>query len=322
MRRKISLGVAAILAALPSALLVTLSPASGANSLQSILSPAGLSAYETATADSYFAVSQTDFDNAATNLASVTKLGAPDSDRTTACPSPWSPDYITVINNSIIIPANAYVLGYSIKMTTGTTSAFTRLVTASTYKGSYSPIVGANYPSAGPGMNYYLFKEPATVGSIRYVGQISTGNMCPNTLSTPTGGYRLATVLPSTGTFSSQTANTGFLQLLYTTVDQWSIPTTISLSTSGGTSVSTKGGTLAISTTQNKEGLVTFKANGKNIPRCISLQSSGLSVTCNWKPSIQGTISVTAILRSPTSSFSSGTSAPLRIGVGKRTTTR
>ena len=101
MRRKISLGVAVILAALPGTLLFAPSPAIGANSLQSILSPAGLSAYDTATAGSYFAVSQTDFDNAASALSSVTKVGMTDTQRTDACATNWSPNYLVVIDNTI-----------------------------------------------------------------------------------------------------------------------------------------------------------------------------------------------------------------------------
>lgn len=315
--------MASILAALPAALLFTPSPAIGANSLQSILSPAGLNAYDTATAGSYFKVSQTDFDNAASSLASVTKLGSADIERTNTCASNWSANYVLVLDNTIKIPANTYVLGYAIRMSTGVSGTqYSRLVTSSTYKGSYDFLVGSNYPNSVAGMNYYLFKEPLTSSNDRYIGTWATATQCGVPYSSTTGGYLGGSTAPFSGTFSTQTTQFPFLQLLYTTVDQWSIPTTISLSTSGSTSVSTKGSSLSISTAQNKEGLVTFKANGKNIPRCISLQSTGLTVTCNWKPSNQGSIAITATLRSPTSAFTAATSAPLRISVGKRTTTR
>jgi hypothetical protein len=322
MRRRVITALIVLLATSPAALLLPPASANGVNSLQSVLSPTGLSAYDTATSGSYFAVSETDFASATNNLASVTKLGAPDSDRVATCPSPWSANYITVISNEMVIPANAYVLGFAIKMAPGTTNAFTRLVTASSYKGTYDYLVNANYPNSVSGMNYYLFKEPVTTSSTRFVGQVSTGSMCKNNLSTPTGGYLQAISPPFSGTFSTQTLNTAFLQLLYTTVDQWAVPATISLSAAGAATSSTKGGSIGISTTQNKEGLVTFKANGKNIAKCISLQSSSMTVTCNWKPTNQGSVRITASLRSPTSAYAAVTSAPLQMSINKRITRR
>lgn len=322
MRRKISLGVAVILAALPSALLFTPSPAIGANSLQSILSPAGLSAYDTATAGSYFAVSQTDFDNATTNLASVTKLGMADSDRTITC-STWSLNYVTVLNSSITIPANAYILGFATRLRAGApANSYARLVTSSTYKGTYNFLVNSDFPTTVSGMNYYLFKEPVTSPSLRYVGQWSSADQCQGPFASTTGGYLGGTTSPFSGTFSNQPNNFPFIQILYTTVDHWSVPATISLSITGGAATVSKGGTVQITTTQNKDGLVTFRANGKNIGRCVSIPSTSMSATCNWKPSIQGSVSLTATLKSPSASYATVTSSPLRVSANKRSTTR
>lgn len=322
MRRKMSLGVAAILAALPGALLFAPSSAIGANSLQSILSPAGLSAYDTATAGSYFAVSQTDFDNAATSLSSVTKLGMADSDRTITC-STWSLNYVTVLNSSITIPANAYILGFATRLKAGApANSYVRLVTSSTYKGTYSFLVNSDFPTTVSGMNYYLFKEPVTSNSLRYMGQWSSADQCQGAFASTTGGYLGGTTSPFSGTFSNQPNNFPFIQILYTTVDQWSVPATITLSASGGAVTTSKGGVLSLTTSQNKDGLVTFKANGKNIAGCISLVSSAMSATCNWKPSTQGSVQVTASLRSPSAAFAAVTSAPLQMGVSKRSNKR
>lgn len=322
MQRKLALGVAMILAALPAAVMNT-SPAIGANSLQSILSPAGLSAYDTATAGSYFAVSQTDFDNAASNLASVTKLGMTNTQRTDACATTWSGNYLVVMDNTIRVPANAYLLGYAVRLlssVTGTQNS--RLAASGSYKGSYDFINSSNYPTTVAGMNYYLFKEPAASPSIRYLGLWSSANQCGLPYTTSTGGYIGGTSGPFSGTFSNQSGNFPFMQLLYTTVDQWSIPATISLSITGGATTVSKGGSVQITTTQNKDGRVTFKANGKNIGNCVSIQSASMTSTCNWKPSIQGSVLLTATLKSPSAAYATVTSAPLRLSANKRSTTR
>lgn len=323
MQKRIIMGLVALLTATPAAIFFSPTPAIGANSLQSVLSPSGLNAYDTATSGSYFAVSQADFDNAATSLASVTKLGMTDTQRTDACATTWSNNYLVVMDNTIRIPANAYILGFAVRLNSNVTGTnYSRIASANTFKGTYDFLVAANYPTTVAGMNYYLFKEPQTTASIRYLGIWSTANQCGVPYTTSTGGYFGPSSGPFSGIFTSQSGNFPFLQLLYTTVDQWSIPTTISLSASGAATTSSKGGSIGISTSQNKDGLVTFKANGKNIAKCISLQSSSMTVTCNWKPTNQGPIQVTASLRSPTSAYATVTSAPLRLSISKRGTTR
>jgi hypothetical protein len=67
---------------------------------------------------------------------------------------------------------------------------------------------------------------------------------------------------------------------------------------------------------------VTFKVNGKRIPGCIGLQTTGTSpnivATCNWKPSGRGTLSLTA-LAVPLAGGSAGvTQTPLLITVANR----
>ena len=55
---------------------------------------------------------------------------------------------------------------------------------------------------------------------------------------------------------------------------------------------------------------VTFYANGKRIAGCINVPTdNSLIATCNWKPAIRGTITVTA------------TVTPLLVGVAAQTKT-
>jgi hypothetical protein len=77
----------------------------------------------------------------------------------------------------------------------------------------------------------------------------------------------------------------------------------------------------AISATANINGKVTFYANGKVIPNCRNLVTSSRAVTCNWKPSVHGPISLTAQIASITYSGYTGTAKSSAI-TAKRATNR
>jgi hypothetical protein len=203
-----------------------------------------------------------------------------------------------------------------------TGTQYGRLISSGSYKGTYDFLVSANFPKSVGDLNYYLFKEPITSTSLRYIGLWASTNLCGVSYASTTGGYLAGTTGPFSGTFSTQSNSFPFLQVLYTTVDQWAVPATISLSITGGATTVAKGGSVQITTTQNKDGLVTFKANGKNIGKCVSVLSSGQSATCNWKPAVQGSVRITATLRSASASYASVTSSAVSVSIAKRSTTR
>lgn len=64
-----------------------------------------------------------------------------------------------------------------------------------------------------------------------------------------------------------------------------------------------------ISLTTSQESKVTFLANGKRIPGCISKNTTSLSSTCNWKPNLHGTITVTAMITPLDSNYPSTTAS-------------
>jgi hypothetical protein len=55
-----------------------------------------------------------------------------------------------------------------------------------------------------------------------------------------------------------------------------------------------KGESIQLTTNVDQAGKVTFLANGKRIAGCIGISTSGGNVTCNWKPTLQGAIRITA----------------------------
>jgi hypothetical protein len=63
---------------------------------------------------------------------------------------------------------------------------------------------------------------------------------------------------------------------------------------------------------------VTFFANGKRIPNCINKSSSALSVSCNWRPSVRGSVVITARLLPIDIGFTSAISPVKQVVVSNR----
>jgi hypothetical protein len=66
------------------------------------------------------------------------------------------------------------------------------------------------------------------------------------------------------------------------------------------------------------DGRVSFFANNKRIPGCTNKSSSALSVTCSWRPSRRGSVSLTARLTPTDSGFASSLSPAKNILVSNR----
>lgn len=73
------------------------------------------------------------------------------------------------------------------------------------------------------------------------------------------------------------------------------------------------------------QSTVVFYANGKRIPTCARVSSSGNSpniiATCSWKPSVRGAVTITAI-STPTGGGATTNAAPIRVFVNQRQTSR
>jgi hypothetical protein len=87
-----------------------------------------------------------------------------------------------------------------------------------------------------------------------------------------------------------------------------------------------KGITVTISVSLNAHGKVLFTANGKRIPNCLAVRTTGtypsIAATCSWKPIVTGRINVQAALTPSSNTFSASSSERLGVWVTKRSTTR
>jgi hypothetical protein len=77
----------------------------------------------------------------------------------------------------------------------------------------------------------------------------------------------------------------------------------------------------SILATVDAPGKITFYADDKKIPKCISLAIT-TSVTCSWKPSIHKAFRITAKIAPTSSSYLASTSNVIIVKAGTRTNTR
>ena len=87
-----------------------------------------------------------------------------------------------------------------------------------------------------------------------------------------------------------------------------------------------KGVTVSIAAIGNTPGKVSFLIDGKRIPNCKAVSTTGSAPTvtaiCSFKPAVQGTHSIKATLKPTNTGLSASTSTQLTINVLRRSTTR
>lgn len=98
-------------------------------------------------------------------------------------------------------------------------------------------------------------------------------------------------------------------------------PTTTSLQLTSGALTATFRTSVQLRATTSADGRVVFRQNGKNIPGCIRVATSANVATCNWSPSMRGSVTLTASYISG-GGYGSSTSAPLNVRVANRLSTR
>jgi hypothetical protein len=94
---------------------------------------------------------------------------------------------------------------------------------------------------------------------------------------------------------------------------------TVTISLTGGATTAAKGTPIAITATVNITGKVSFYINGKPISGCTARHTTS-SVSCTWKPAIQGqSVTLSALLRPSSVNYTNARSNLLQVGVGRRT---
>jgi hypothetical protein len=142
----------------------------------------------------------------------------------------------------------------------------------------------------------------------------STTGTC--TLPTPpsTGSVTVTAIFtPTSGNYETSTAS-----ITLTIVDGVS---TISISLAGGVTQVQKSKPIVITAIVSNAGKVTFFADGKKIPNCVSLNATPGNKTCTWTPAVQKQVNLTATLN-PTSNVYKSSTVSMIVAVIRRTGTR
>lgn len=172
--------------------------------------------------------------------------------------------------------------------------------------------VPGGFGGGGGGLTYTSYETNGGGG-----GGYSGGG-CGRNTSVSGGGGGGANLI--TGTYVSDSLNTGNGYVTFTRMNL----TAATLTLSAPTSIALR--TLAsITATSNAPGKVTFLSNGKRIAGCINVNaifsSPNYVATCNWKPSVRGSASITASI-SPTGDFNPGVAQPVSSSISSRQGTR
>lgn len=170
--------------------------------LRSFLSGAGQTAYDAAAANSFFAVSSSDWDAVITGLGNTTKLGPDDTNFNATSGAAFSGGYYFTASQTLAtVPASNYIIGF--RASTIQINSSWSLWGSATFK-SYNPNpytqISTTTPSTGSGAGgtgtfYYLRKAPSVQATATYVAYYSTQNFD----MTPNGSY----LTPISGATSS-----------------------------------------------------------------------------------------------------------------------
>ena len=127
-------------------------------------------------------------------------------------------------------------------------------------------------------------------------------------------------------TATDNAANTGTQSINITVTDVVETSSFNSLALAGSATTATYRTAVVVTANVTVASRVTFRVNGKVLPGCKNRLASGsgssYSVTCSWKPSNRGAISLTAVATPTGAGISSTTSNPVSVMVGKRVGSR
>ncbi len=141
-------------------------------------------------------------------------------------------------------------------------------------------------------------------GGSGYVNPLTNSSLIAGNLTMPN---------PAGGTMTGRIGN-GLVRVTYNAI----VETTTVLTITGNQNVLTYKTSIDLTATISASGRVTFFANGKRIPRCISLSATN-SITCTYSPSVRGSVLLSASLSPSSNSYRSSRSDSIRVSVLSRT---
>lgn len=163
----------------------------GTQSLRSLLSASGQTAYDAATSGNWFSVSSTDYAAAMAGITGATKYVMDDT-LVAENGSGWSGTYAQAYPSTIsTIPSNVYLFGFISRTSSGGTT--TPLISTA-FRGTYTSIANSPNAAAAGARGYFLRKAPTATSATSYVGLVNSatglmGTTGFNTAVGTRGGY-------------------------------------------------------------------------------------------------------------------------------------
>jgi hypothetical protein len=152
--------------------------------IYSLLSATGKTAYSAASVNSFFSVSQSDYNNIMTGLTSTTVYGVPTDIFLTGSPiSQFVGGWSIIDGGQTGITEGNYILGYAMRPGRALAANATRLISGSTINGTYTYLgTGTNSFTSSSVLYtpvYFLQKLPTipTVGASTYIGLYTQDNV-------------------------------------------------------------------------------------------------------------------------------------------------
>lgn len=186
--------------------------------------------------------------------------------------------------------------------------------TFSTVSGIPTLTSGGSFISAsGDGSKVLIFDKNSTIKT-----SVDGGNSWSTESSPPAGNFHAGDISTNGNKVVVPVATNGDYVWGSTVIS----PSSISLS-SGNSEVLTFRTDNTITASANYAGKVTFYANGKKIGTCVSVPTNGsLIASCNYKPTIHGTVTITARLIPTNASYPAVTSKLFSTKISPRNTLR
>ena len=196
------------------------------------------------------------------------------------------------------------------------------LNTIATYVGTFTSVAGTTY--------WIVTGQTANLSPLCYSTSVTATdlNLSAFKVDTSTSGSNTYWIRANSASGTTPTNATwstyGATQLawLVSLENNTTEAVAVTVNSQSGLSTAEFRRTSNLQATVNTDSKVTFYANDKVIAGCRNLLSTSGSATCAWKPSLHGSYRVFVRAVPVSTSYTTGTSSYLNIGVGARTNKR
>lgn len=193
--------------------------------------------------------------------------------------------------------------------------------TIAKYVGSYTTIAGTTY--------WITPAQTAASFPMCYKATTAITDLVMNSFKVDTAtqgsnaGWNRAYSSQSTPIGASWTVySPDALSWQFTLENNTSTPVTATVGTQSGSLRADYRTVTPLTVNVDTQSRVTFYANGRVVPGCRNILSSGGTATCNWRPSVHGSFRIYAAANPVSSSYVASNTSTINIGVAARTNKR